>query len=83
MAMYTSEDFKTKKALKDRVKQHTDAVKDGDEATAKATEVRIYSEGAGEGIPKENGKDYVAGPHGYHTWYAQVTMKDGIVVGVK
>lgn len=33
----------------------------------------------------ENGTDFVEGPHypAAHTWYAEVTMKDGIVVRVK
>jgi hypothetical protein len=33
--------------------------------------------------PKENGIEYVSGPHEYHKWYAQVKMQDGIIVSVK
>jgi len=33
--------------------------------------------------PKANGTEFIEGPHEYHKWYAQVTMKDGIVVKVK
>ncbi len=67
--MYTSKNFKSKKALKD-------AVKAGEKVTLFAP---------GLGAPKENGTEYVEGPH-YpepHKWYAQVTVKDGVVVAVK
>ena len=45
--------------------------------------VGLYAPGIG--MPKQNGTEYVEGPH-YpqpHTWYAEVEMKDGIVVKVK
>ena len=67
--MYTETNFKTKKALK--------------EAVARGDRVTIFAPGLGE--PKVNGTDYVEGPH-YpkpHTWYAEVTMQDGVVVKVK
>jgi hypothetical protein len=67
--MYTNIDFKTKKALK--------------EAVAAGKEVTLYSPGIGQ--PKDNGTEFVEGPH-YpkpHTWYAQVEMKDGKVIKVK
>ncbi len=67
--MYTVTNFKNKKALK--------------EAVAAGKEVKLYAPGMGE--PTRDGKEYVEGPH-YpepHKWYAQVTMKDGIVVSVK
>lgn len=67
--MYTTTDFKTKKALK--------------EAIANGDQVTIYAPGLG--TPKENGKEYLSGPHfpKPHTWYAEVEMKDGIVIKVK
>ena len=67
--MYTVRNFKTKKALK--------------EAIANGEQVEIYAPGLGQ--PKENGTESVEGPHypAPHTWYAQVTMKNGIVVGVR
>lgn len=67
--MYTVTNYKTKKALKDDV--------------AAGREVRLYAPGIGE--PKANGTEFVEGPH-YpepHRWYAEVTMKDGVVVKVK
>jgi len=67
--MYTSVNYKTKKALKD--------------AVAAGQRVTIYAPGFGS--PKDNGTEFVEGPH-YpmpHKWYAEVTMKDGVVVKVK
>jgi hypothetical protein len=67
--MYTSKNFPTKKALK--------------EAVAAGERVTLFAPGLGS--PKENGAEYVEGPH-YpkpHSWYAEVTMKDGVVVKVK
>jgi hypothetical protein len=67
--MYVSPNFKTKKALRD-------AVKNG-------VEVSVFSPGLGE--PKDNGEESVEGPHypKPHTWYARVEVKDGLVVKVK
>lgn len=67
--MYTTINFKSKKALK--------------EAVAQGKEVRLFAPGLGS--PKDNGTEFVEGPH-YpepHKWYAQVEMKDGKVVKVK
>jgi len=67
--MYTLTNFKTKKALKD--------------AVAEGKEVTLFSPGLG--TPNPNGTEYVEGPHypAAHTWYAQVTVKDGKVIKVK
>lgn len=67
--MYVSPNFKTKKALK--------------QAVAEGKTVTVFSPGLG--LPKENGVEYIEGPH-YpepHRWYAEVTVKDGKVVKVK
>jgi len=67
---YTSVDFKTKKALK--------------EAVVQGRKISIYNH-SGIFPTKDNGIEFVEGPH-YpkpHTWYAQVTMKDGVIVKVK
>ena len=67
---YTDTNFKTKKQFK--------------EAVANGQQVRLYSH-AGIFPTKENGTEFVEGPH-YpkpHTWYAQVEVKDGIVTKVK
>jgi hypothetical protein len=67
--MYTVQNFKSKKELKD--------------AVAAGKEVRLFAPGLG--CPKDNGTEYVEGPH-YpqpHKWYAQVTMVEGKVVKVK
>lgn len=66
---YTTKNYATKKALKDDV-------------TA-GKPVRVFAPGLGE--PPVNGTTAVGGPH-YpepHRWYAQVTIREGIVVKVK
>lgn len=64
---YTSVNFKTKKALK--------------EAVASSQRITTYSPGPFQ--TSANGTEYVEGPHGRHTWYATVTLKDGVIVKVK
>jgi len=67
--MYVSPNFKTKKALK--------------EAVAAGERVSVYSPGMYPA--NQNGHEDVEGPH-YpmpHTWYAQVEVKNGLVVKVK
>lgn len=66
--MYCSKNFKTKKALKE-------AVKNGEKLT-------IFAPGLG--TPVTNGREVLEGPWypEAHTWYAGVTMKDGIIVKV-
>jgi len=67
--MYVSPNFRTKKALK--------------EAVAAGQKVPVFSPGP---FPAPTqGKTCVEGPH-YpepHKWYAEVEIKDGIVVKVK
>ena len=67
--MYVSPNFQSKKALK--------------EAVAKGEHVTVYSPGP---FPaNENGTEFVEGPH-YpqpHKWYAQVTVRNGVVTAVK
>jgi len=67
--MYTGINFKTKKAFKS--------------AVAEGLHIVLFAPGLG--TPKENGVEYVEGPW-YpkpHSWYAEVTMKDGVVAKVK
>jgi hypothetical protein len=66
---YTTTNFKSKKDLKT--------------AVAEGKSVRLFAPGLGE--PPTNGTTAVGGPH-YpqpHKWYAEVTVKEGIVVKVK
>ncbi len=65
---YVFPNFKTKKALKD-------AIKEGKEVT-------VYVPGLGS-VPA-NGTAAIEGPHfpAPHTWYASVTIQDGKVVKV-
>lgn len=71
VAMYTSPNFKTKKALK--------------EAVAAGKVVTIFQPGPFGGHEPDNGTIAVEGPHApmAHTWYAQVTLREGRVVKVK
>ena len=68
--MYTSKNFKSKKALKD-------AIKAGEK-------ISVYDPGPfGNGV--ENGTAYLEGPW-YpepHKWYGQAKVKDGFIVSVK
>jgi hypothetical protein len=72
--MYTTVNFKTKKALKD-------AVKAGDRIEVYAPNNDLF----GNNANTTNGTVYLEGPH-YpepHKWYAQATLKDGYIVSVK
>lgn len=69
--MYTSENFKTKKALK--------------EAIANGERISVFQPGPfGEKLPI-SGKVYLEGPHypAPHTWYAEGELKDGFLVKVR
>jgi hypothetical protein len=67
--MYTTINFKSKKALK--------------EAVAQGQEIRLFAPGLGS--PKTEGAEFAQGPWAPepHRWYAEVIMKDGKVVKVK
>jgi len=69
--MYTTINFKTKKALK--------------EAVAQGDVVSVFQPGPFGGVEMQDGTVYLEGPH-YpepHRWYAQAELKDGKVVKVK
>jgi hypothetical protein len=68
--MYTEENFKSKKALK--------------EAVAAGKPVRVYQPGPFGGNEPTDGKITLEGPHypAPHTWYASAVLKDGLVVKV-
>jgi hypothetical protein len=68
--MYTDYDYKTKKELKD--------------AIANGKQVTVYQPG-GLFPSQTDGEVVLEGPH-YprpHTWYAQATIKDSIIIKVK
>lgn len=67
--MYTDKNFKSKKALK--------------EALAAGERLTYHQPGPFGGNEPKNGKIYLEGPHGYHKWYAEAEVKDGIIVKVK
>lgn len=66
--MYTYKDFESKAELK--------------RAVASGEKIHIYAPGLG--TPKTDGEEYLEGPHSPrpHKWYAQVLMKDGVIVKV-
>ena len=69
--MYTYENFKTKKALK--------------EAVANGEKIAIYQPGPFGGEDPKDGTFCVEGPH-YpepHKWYAEVEVKDGYITKVR
>ena len=65
---YTSTNFKTKKALKE-------AVKNGEK-------ISVFSPGPFP--VNQNGRVTLEGPHypAAHTWYATATVEDGVIVKV-
>lgn len=70
--MYTDINFKTKKALK--------------EAVANGRQVGVFQPNDMFGIPPRTaGECSVEGPHypAAHTWYARVTLENGVIVKVK
>ena len=69
--MYTHQNLRTKKALK--------------EAVANGERITYYQPGPFGGDEQKDGTIYLEGPHypESHKWYAQATVKDGVIVSVK
>jgi hypothetical protein len=69
--MYTTTNFKTKKALK--------------EAISEGKQVSYFQPGPFGGNEPKDGTFCLEGPHypAPHTWYATATAKDGLIVKVK
>lgn len=69
--MYTNINFKSKKALK--------------EAVAAGKPISYFQPGPFGGNEPTEGTIYLEGPHypEAHKWYAQATVKNGLVVKVK
>lgn len=67
---YAEINFKTKKALKDAVKN---------------TKVYAYNPGLGSDLSNYTGRIALEGPHypEAHKWYADCDMKNGVVVKVR
>lgn len=79
---YTEKNFKTKKALKEAVKNYMD---NHDGVKSSFASVRCYNPGLGSDLSNYTGKITLEGPH-YpkpHTWYAEAELRDGIVIKVK
>ena len=69
--MYTIQNFKTKKALK--------------EAVAAGKPIRFYQPGPFGGNEPRDGFITLEGPHypAPHTWYARAEVKNGLIINVK
>jgi hypothetical protein len=69
--MYTTINFKTKKALK--------------EAVLAGKKVGYYQAGPFGGNEPQNGTICLEGPHypAAHSWYASATVENGVIVKVK
>ena len=69
--MYTTINFKTKKALK--------------MAVVIGGTVHYYQPGTFSGNEPTDGTIFLEGPHypAAHSWYAQATVVDGVIVAVK
>lgn len=80
---YTVINFKTKKALKEAVKEWNDKFCNANGFEDKA--IRCYNPGLGGDLSNHTGRVYLEGPHypAAHTWYAEGEMKDGILIKVK
>ena len=75
--MYTTENFKTKKALRE-------AIKAGARVTFFQPGYMSINRMHTDGKQVENGTITLEGPHypAPHSWYAQATVKDGLVIKV-
>lgn len=70
--MYTTTNYATKKALKEAVASDSETV-------------TVWQHNQMFGALPTNGTIYLEGPH-YpkpHSWYAQATLRNGVVVAVK
>jgi hypothetical protein len=69
--MYTTINFKTKKALK--------------EAIGRGEKITYYQPGPFGGNEPKDGTIYLEGPHypQAHSWYASAIVKDGYIVKIK
>jgi hypothetical protein len=82
--MYTVQDFKTKKALKEAVEKYNKYFKEGKFDGAAGAAVHVFQPGGMFPTPTD-GKITLEGPH-YpkpHTWYAEAWLEHGVVVKVK
>jgi hypothetical protein len=73
--MYTSTNFKSKKALKEAVASHKLGV---------GPAVTYFQPGGLFPTPLTGMQKFcIEGPHGYHTYYAECVAQDGVIIKVK
>ena len=85
---YTVTNFKTKKALKEAVKEYNEFNPSSDDlrlGVKAPNAIRCFNPGLGPDLSNFTGKIYLEGPHypAAHTWYAEAELENGIVVKVK
>lgn len=80
--MYTTKNFKTKKALKEAVAAWNDHQK---LIVPESQPVRIFQPGPFGGNEPKHGTVALEGPHypAPHTWYAEAIVVNGVVVKVR
>jgi hypothetical protein len=81
MTAYTDTNFRTKKQLKTAV----DAWVGRGSPNGAQRPVRCHQAGLGPDLSSHTGVVAVCGPHypAAHTWYAEVTLENGVVTKVK
>jgi len=96
--MHVHPNFKTKKEFKVAVEAWNEYAKNPDGwvlrnaapssivavmGVKRPRQVTYYQPGPFGGNEVRTGTIYVEGPHEYHKWYAQCTVKDGVIIKVK
>ena len=81
---YTTVNYKTKKALKEAVKEYLEKHV-GEPGSLSYYNVKAYQPGLGPDLSNHTGRVTIEGPHypAAHTWYAECEMKDGVIIKVK
>lgn len=81
---YTVINFKTKKQLKEAVAEWKANLDVSGNAiySDKGKPVRCFQPGLGPDLSNYSGKVCLEGPHGFHKWYAEAELINGIVVKV-
>ena len=79
---YTVVNFKTKKALKEAVAKWKEYQVVSGHNNINAPAVRCFQPGLGPDLSNYTGKVCLEGPHGFHKWYAEAELINGIVIKV-
>ena len=85
---YTIINFKTKKALKEAVKEYNDFCRAEYINDKPCRPIHCYQPGLGPDLSNYTGRVVLEGPHSFHyskphDWHAEATLDNGVVVKVK